>query len=171
VLFDRQLLDDELYTLWGQFEEGVRIFVLSDSCHSGSVAKDFQDSGLFAGETPTNLPRPKALPESVRDLTYKANKELYDTLEVENPLGDQLEIGASVILISGCQDNQVSLDGAKNGLFTQTLLDVWNDGRFKGSIRTFHKHILRRIVFYQSPNLFKTGKPDKTFERQRPFTM
>src|SRR5688500_19498444 len=39
VLWDRQVLDDELYSLWSQFAAGVRIFVLSDSCHSGTVLR------------------------------------------------------------------------------------------------------------------------------------
>jgi metacaspase-1 len=42
VLFDRQLLDDELYALWARFQPGVRIVVLSDSCHSGSVTRHGQ---------------------------------------------------------------------------------------------------------------------------------
>ena len=40
VLFDRMLVDDELYTLWGKFAQAVRIAVISDSCHSGSVSRD-----------------------------------------------------------------------------------------------------------------------------------
>ena len=39
VLYDRQVIDDELYQRWASFAEGVRIVVLSDSCHSGSVVK------------------------------------------------------------------------------------------------------------------------------------
>src|SRR5215212_1220303 len=35
-LYDRQLVDDELYALWGRFEPGTRILMISDSCHSGS---------------------------------------------------------------------------------------------------------------------------------------
>ncbi|TWW00662.1 caspase family protein [Chitinophaga pinensis] len=38
-LYDRQLIDDELFACFGQFKEGVRILIFSDSCHSGSVAK------------------------------------------------------------------------------------------------------------------------------------
>ena len=38
-LYDRQVLDDELYLKWSQFRSGVRIVVLSDSCHSGTVAR------------------------------------------------------------------------------------------------------------------------------------
>src|SRR5215216_6674 len=39
VLYDRQLVDDELVAMFSQFKAGVRIFVLSDSCHSGTVAR------------------------------------------------------------------------------------------------------------------------------------
>ncbi len=40
---------------------------------------------------------------------------------------------ASLILISGCQDNQTSMDGDHNGAFTEQVLKVWNQGAFKGS--------------------------------------
>ena len=40
VCYDRQLVDDELYELWGKFKSGVRIVVLSDSCHSGTVLRE-----------------------------------------------------------------------------------------------------------------------------------
>ncbi|MGC1242327.1 MAG: caspase family protein [Chryseosolibacter sp.] len=39
VLWDRELLDNELHCLWSRFPSGVRIFVSSDSCHSGTVVK------------------------------------------------------------------------------------------------------------------------------------
>lgn len=40
VLWDRQLLDDELYDLWCRFQAGVRILLISDSCHSGTVSRE-----------------------------------------------------------------------------------------------------------------------------------
>ena len=171
VLFDRQLVDDELFALWGRFEAGVRILMISDSCHSGSVAREFNQSPLFTNVPATNMPRPRAMPEQDRDRTYAANKALYDQIQTDNPQGERVGIGASVILISGCQDNQASLDGDKNGLFTGMLLKVWNKGKFTGSIRRFHKDIQTRIEFYQSPNYLRVGHVSTTFERQRPFTV
>src|SRR5688572_3746067 len=38
-LYDRQFVDDELNQCLSKFKEGVRIFSLSDSCHSGTVVK------------------------------------------------------------------------------------------------------------------------------------
>ena len=37
--YDGQLVDDELYELLAEMEQGVRILVFSDSCHSGTVTK------------------------------------------------------------------------------------------------------------------------------------
>ena len=39
-LYDRQLLDDELYEAFEKFKRAVRIIVVSDSCHSGTVTKE-----------------------------------------------------------------------------------------------------------------------------------
>src|SRR6266498_58616 len=38
-LYDGELIDDELYAELGRFAAGVRVLVLSDSCHSGTVTR------------------------------------------------------------------------------------------------------------------------------------
>ena len=55
VLYDRQLLDDELYSMWSKFASGVRIIVLSDSCHSGTVARNAELSGQTVGDLAARL--------------------------------------------------------------------------------------------------------------------
>ena len=94
-----------------------------------------------------------------------------DEIQKSLPPFDKANIGASVILTSGCQDNQTSLDGDKNGLFTQTLLKVWNNGGFSSGYATFRKRIARQMPPWQSPNLFIVGSPDQTFASQTPFTV
>ena len=37
-LYDGLLIDDEMRGLWAEFAAGVRVLVLADSCHSGTVA-------------------------------------------------------------------------------------------------------------------------------------
>ena len=177
VLYDRQLVDDELYALLGTFKPGVRIALFSDSCHSGTVAKDAVDLvgpervARSVNGNGSQQPRVKGMPDDVVRSVYEANKEMYDEIQKSLPPFDKADIGASVILTSGCQDNQTSLDGDKNGLFTQTLLQVWNDGRFKSGYRTFRRHIARQMPPWQSPNLFIVGSPNPTFANQVPFTV
>jgi hypothetical protein len=175
VLYDRQLVDDELYALWAKFEPGVRIFVLSDSCHSGSVTRDLFDALVpqivERGMVDAQKPRTKELPRDVQDATYRANEGLYKQIQSSHEAGGDVDVRASIILISGCQDNQLSLDGDRNGLFTQTLLGVWDDGKWEGGHRKFWKTIGSKMPPTQSPNFFRTGVRDPKFRRQTPLTI
>jgi len=178
VLYDRQMVDDEVYSLLGKFKPGVRIAIFSDSCHSGTVAREAVElvgedrvAESMNGGNGSGQPRVKGMPDDVVRSVYEANKEMYDEIQKSVPPFDKASIGASVILTSGCQDNQTSLDGDKNGLFTQTLLEVWNNGSFDSSYRTFRRRIAREMPPWQSPNLFIVGSPNQTFTSQVPFTV
>lgn len=178
VLYDRQMVDDEVYSLLGKFKPGVRIAIFSDSCHSGTVAREAVElvgedrvAESVNGGNGSGQPRVKGMPDEVVRSVYDANKEMYDEIQKSIPPFDKANIGASVILTSGCQDNQTSLDGDKNGLFTQTLLKVWDNGSFDSSYRTFRRRIAREMPPWQSPNLFIVGAPSQTFPSQVPFTV
>lgn len=174
-LFDGEVVDDELYTKWAAFAAGVRILVLSDSCHSGTVTKfAFYQGGGRAGLRPTEREQPKyrVMPPEVALRTYKNNRAFYDPILENKDLAEaKARVKASVLLISGCQDNQFSSDGTFNGLFTGTLLRVWNHGKFKGDYRKFHKSIVRSMPPDQTPNLFLTGAANAAFLAQKPFTV
>lgn len=169
VLYDRMLVDDELYQLWSSFAAGVRILVLSDSCHSGSVARDVP---WFLGiSADKGRGKPKFMPPAKAAKAYATHKKLYDDIQAKIGSVDEDAVKATVLQISGCQDNQVSYDGTRNGKFTGALRKVWNNGAFKGTYRTFHKAILSGIADYQSPNFYPVGKPNPAFHAQRPFTV
>jgi hypothetical protein len=172
VLWDREVIDDELASLWSQFQPGVRILVISDSCHSGTVAKmrfaedtkvarerrraregrpmdsrpyqPVSPQGSLEGYRPryrsaatmaspaatdvapadigTMTDKAKAMPLDIQEAVNARDRAMYDTLQwIAGPARDA-NIGASVILISGCQDNQLSYDGDFNGAFTGALL-------------------------------------------------
>ena len=164
VLFDRQFVDDELYATWAKFAAGVRILVLSDSCHSGSITRDvpmFVEGG----------PRRRAMPREVAVRVEKAHGKLYRDIQAANPQGDKVKVLASVLLISGCMDNQFSMDGDKNGAFTGTLKRVWADGKFKGNYRAFRNRIVSLMDPSQTPNYYFVGATNQAFEGQRPFTI
>ena len=190
-LYDAQLIDDELYLELSRFATGVRIVVLSDSCHSGTVVR--AGPPVLATTGASGVLRSKMMPPSVAMRTYEAHQAFYDKLQAEvarasgsariepddalaaltvstrlTSIGKRFS--ARAILISGCQDNQSSYDGAHNGAFTEQMLKVWNRGKFSGNYAVFHAQIKAGMPAIQSPNLFTLG-PVATFMRQSPFSL
>jgi hypothetical protein len=56
-------------------------------------------------------------------------------------------------------------------LFTETLLAVWKNGKFKGDYPGFHESIVKLMPPTQSPNYFTMGRTNEQFENQKPFTV
>jgi hypothetical protein len=174
-LYDRQFVDDEINNYLSEFKEGVRILVFSDSCHSGTVTRviatnknidmmntNIDHSGIRYRFAPINIIRK----------TYRLHKSDYDKILSNRKLKESEDkVKASVILLSGCQDNQYSQDGEFNGLFTSNLLDTYNNGLFDKSYKIFHKTILSQMPPDQTPNYCLIGILDKKFEKQIPFTI
>jgi uncharacterized caspase-like protein len=177
VLYDRQLVDDELFGLWGKFEPGVRIAVLSDSCHSGTVTRAITDGvpNVVANRdtAAAQSPRYRAMPRDVMVATYRDNRDTYDGIQKATPNADESgdSIGATIVLISGCRDDQLSLDGFSNGLFTENLLAVWKDGQWDGPYSAFHEAIRSQMPDEQQPNYSRVGAANDAFEQQSPFTI
>jgi len=201
-LYDAQLVDDQTYTLLSRFKPGVRIFSLSDSCHSGTALRqllDFNKSIAVDNTPPMSVARtlpagveavseaaessPEGVPEIVIPVlpykvmpsekvasTYHKNKEYYDSVLSERGLSlaeKTRDIQASAILISGCQDFQLSLDGPFNGMFTGAVRYAWQGGNFQGDYTQFHSVISNSIHpgYNQTPNFFTLGNVDD-FSRQ-----
>lgn len=189
VLFDRQVVDDELRSMYAQFQEGVRVLVLSDSCHSGSVVRnDARDAELQRGRetelgvergarTGPPVPLPPAavarvMPRGVAEKDDKARRSTYEYVQSLAGSTTDADVAASVLLISGCQDKQYSYDGPVNGEFTGTLLRVWDEGAYAGGgYAAFHEAIRSQMSENQQPNYFLLGTKDEAFEQQKPFTI
>ncbi len=186
-LYDGQLIDDELYYELSRFKAGGRILVLSDSCHSGSVTR------AAAPPPATRTQRPKLMPDAVAMRVYREHQVFYDKLQrgvaaaAGKPVVDPdtalanvassgrlsaivTKFNPAVILISGCQDNQSSMDGEHNGAFTEQLLKTWNQGAFRGNYGNLHAHVKAAMPAKQTPNLFTLGKVG-AFLAQVPFTV
>lgn len=186
-LYDGQLIDDELYLELSRFAAGVRILVLSDSCHSGTVTRALPPPPPPPGQ------RVKLMPDSVARRVYTEHQEFYDRLQqdvqkaaVKAPVDPDAALALvgpaaqatalvgrfrpAVVLISGCQDNQSSMDGDHNGAFTEQLLKVWNHGGFTGNYSSFHAAIRAGMPATQSPNLFVLGSAAALLA-QAPFTV
>lgn len=194
-LYDGQLIDDELSYALAAFAAGVRVVVISDSCHSGSVVKTAamralhgdlfgwraalpalaaSEGGvhaLFADVAGALGPR--VMPLDITSRVYLANKEFYDGISGRAELNEaKNNVAASVILLSGCQDNQLSMDGPFNGAFTGQLKRVWNGGKYSGNYDRFISDIRKGLNDpTQSPGIFRIGAANPAFDAQQPFSV
>ncbi|MCA9262458.1 MAG: peptidoglycan-binding protein, partial [Planctomycetales bacterium] len=175
VLWDRQLIDDELYSLWSQFAAGVRIFVLSDSCHSGTVTRVLLAKDMFQVATKSRAePKFRVVTREDRSRYFDNDPKIRAAGETAQWCAGPSEraiVQATVLLISGCQDDQLSADGTANGLFTEKVKQVWNNGGFAGDYRKFWTDIRAQMPPQQLPNYFVIGAANPSFELQKPFTI
>jgi len=198
VLYDRQLLDCELHMLLREFDSRTRVFVLSDSCYSGTVISGIDRNervrinlleSLFIRfgsfridrerymlrETLLNREPPieKIPPYPSILSTYYENRDIYDEIQAQCHSAGGTSIQASAILISACQDNQRAIEGTTHGRFTEILLEVWANGSFPAEkgYREFHSEIAQKSPLTQTPNILPLGPPNPGFMNQRPFTI
>lgn len=116
------LLDDELHALFANRKAGVKLVLISDSCHSGTVTRD-----LGSGDAPADLPKPRYMPMGnwMRGAPPAAAKAAVHSgasafKKVVGQVGD--------LLLSGCEEGpgKYSYDWAfkrrPNGAFTYHAL-------------------------------------------------
>ena len=160
LLFDALLFDDQLSAqIWPAFSNGVRVLMVADSCHSGTVA-----AKIAAGEIKdrTRLRQISAETSAAHLTAYRA---FYRQLAI--PVFST--IGASVLLLAACEDLETTPDGDPHGAFTAALLQVVQDGQPKDYRDLISK--IRQLVGPQVPQLTPLEPADEKFIDQVPFTI
>lgn len=176
ALYDRFLIDDELYEKWTAFNPGVRIIVLSDSCFSGTITSFLQYKLGIEAIPQDVLDSPpgkvRAIPLDVAAEIYRRHYDLYSEIQLGLVDIHDEPVDASVLLIAACQEWQLALDQKPHGLFTQALLDVWQDGRFPSDYEVLWEATANEVIGanpQQTPKWFPLGRPNVAFYRSRPF--
>jgi len=184
VLFDRNLIDDELDVLWSQFKPDVRILVVSDSCNSGTIIQSTQPSPQCQPSSP-GWPGSPGRADHVGQRGRRSRgirrgaqvghmtqfRKTYDDVLSGLPHPGTRAIGASVMSLSACEDGQSADDGVENGAFTAALLRVWDNGAFTGDYEQLHERLLDKNLGIQKPQISVTGASNINFMKQRPFTI
>jgi hypothetical protein len=152
------ITDDELYALYSNRAYGVRLFIVSDSCHSGTVAR-------FAPiRTPPTIAGRKAPQRKVRFLPPLAFVSRRDA----SRLGVRRAARASGppgrhagLLMAGCQDTEYSYDayfrGRPNGAFTFVALDALRRLPKSATYRDWFRRVRAALPsqqYPQTPNLY-----------------
>src|SRR6266545_2931621 len=152
-LYDQQLIDDELYGLLAGFREGVRVLVIADCCFSGNTESTaLAPMGADVSAEIENILF-RALPADVAANLLQSQGRFYEAIQSKFAEGRQVGLSASVLHLSACGELQLAEDGSDNGVFTQTLKEVWDNGKFEGNYHRFCEAILRKIPNDQSPIL------------------
>lgn len=154
-LYDRQFLDDEIFMHLSKIPKKLNIVIISDSCHSGTVYKQGFMSYLRK-ETP------KVMPLKYKDILDEEYGDFYSTVKAAVEESNRAPSNHNIILLSGCQDNQYSMDGPKNGAFTLALKRCLNRNeamsRNRYNYTKLHKCIVKQMPPTQTPNLAVDGK-------------
>lgn len=174
-LYDRELIDDEQFYMYQLFNEGVQIFILSDSCHSGTVSKAVMDDDAevsaaqlqnrkdWAQYKKEHKAKSRMAPIKVCIETYIKNKKAYDPILKDTNIMDG-DIAAHVLLMAACQDNQESIEYGDNGYFTtqvmQSLVNLKKNASYKDLFQAIQ---LADLGDWQNANLFQYGHPEYDF--------
>jgi hypothetical protein len=180
-LYDRHLLDDELYSLYADFDAGVRILILSDSCHSGTVNR----GGSEAAKRSV-----RAMPRNTVFQIYKAREAFYNEIQDRVTAEGHKEVKAAIRLFAACQDHQEATGAEENGFFTAAVKRVWDGGNFDGDYDQFYEAVKADLVAAhadagddrgaaeliadagaQIPNRSAEGADNQDFDRQKPFSI
>lgn len=152
------ITDDELFAIYDEKEKGVKLIIVSDSCHSGTVAR-FAPIVTPAATKGKNPPRRlvRFLPPS----TFLAKREI-DKLGVRRAARASSPPGRyAALLLSGCQDTEYSYDAyfqnRPNGAFSFVALAALATLSANATYADFFKAIRKKLPsqqYPQSPNLF-----------------
>jgi metacaspase-1 len=150
--------DDEFFTLFSARREGVRLLMISDSCHSGTVAK-FAPITTPPTTRSTHPPQRKVrfLPPGVF-LSKRAAGKLgaKRAIRPSSPPGRY-----AALLLAGCQDTEYSYDayfnGRPNGAFSFVALQKLQSLPAGATYRQWYDAIRTMLPsqqYPQTPNLF-----------------
>jgi metacaspase-1 len=173
-LYDSELVDDSLFGALCTFATGVRVLVMSDSCHSETVTRQLVRRREARREQALRAPGPNAkrAPLDVTEAEFTANKAAYESQRTWwPPRSRPTDAKATVVLLSGCRDDQTSMDGPVNGAFTGAFLQVWDNGGYRRSYSDLRNDVVAQISSPdQTPGLFTYGPGAQDMVRQIPLS-
>jgi hypothetical protein len=154
--YDGHIVDDKLNKCWPKFRRGVRILMISDSCHSGTVYKAIRNQGVF-------LSGSASMPFRLNLNTAKSSGK-----------NKASRMKATLLHMGGCQDDKQSLASNEISYFTKAIAASWDEGRFRGDYTQFIKSVYGRLVRWgvaQVPTLEGYGPSYRDFAAQKPFAI
>lgn len=144
-LYDGNLIDDDIKAIIAKAPAGVRLTILSDSCHSGTITRAFM--GTLDNE---EYSKPRYMPPK-DDVDAFAMSELPLKKSVFAPRNEMKEL-----LISGCKSTEYSYDakigGKPTGAFSYYAIEILKKNP-KITYEKFHKLLRKKLPSTQYPQM------------------
>lgn len=153
------ILDDELRALFADVAAGVRLNVISDSCHSGSVTR------VVVADSRRQR-RNRELPPGVWGGRTLDGQQMRAARVKKQKGGEKFpESGMKEILLSGCKSNQTSadahIDGDFHGAMSFYAVQAITDADYKLTYRQLHERLSTMLInemYEQAPQLEGTDE-------------
>ncbi|MBA2703456.1 MAG: caspase family protein [Blastocatellia bacterium] len=148
----RLLVDDDLRELFKKIPDGVRLSVISDSCHSGSVTRATVNEYRRSRQlSPCVFGGKELSPDQLQ--AARGKKEKYP------------ESGMKEILLSGCKSNQTSTDAYINndyhGAMSYHAIKAITDANYNLTYAELHERLVSLLAgenYEQVPQLEGTDE-------------
>jgi hypothetical protein len=132
ILYDREVTDDEINAAFAGFPAGVTLYIVSDSCHSATVARF-----LSAVGSEVVMPFGRLRQAPLGAIEYNRRSRGVDASEPRAFRLTQQNFGPRLVLLAGCKEQEVSYDrykgrevGALSGSATDLLIKYKADLSF-----------------------------------------
>jgi hypothetical protein len=150
------LIDDELSKLFAARADGVRLVFISDSCHSGTVARFSPiESAALGNSKVAQITKTRFLPPS----TFLTQSQI-KTMGIRKVRSSTAPGSFYALLLSGCQDAETSADawfsGRPNGAFTYSALKALATLKATATYQDWYNAIRKRLpsaAYVQTPNI------------------
>jgi hypothetical protein len=168
------LIDDEIHALFAARAAGVRLVLISDSCHSGTVTRAAADDA----DSDRDVPRPRFMPMGnwlpADQLPRGVSGKPLPTVAVTSgasPFAAALSRRSGDLLLAGCKEgpNNFSYDarikGRANGAFTyfalKTLKALRPGASYADWMAAVNPQFLPSVSYPQSPQIFGSAEAKK----------
>lgn len=143
------LRDDWLRKMFDKLRKGVRLTVIMDCCHSGTITRAIAPLNAMRRERFLPCPLDLMATESGRKLRGTVRGQLGKAPRGRRRKGDIVHANIQEMLITGCRDTQTSADarigGSFNGALTYYLVESIKEAKGQLTYRELHQRTVAKL--------------------------